>query len=181
MPVAYAHRSNTAVCRCGETTIELTGEPIQSVTCYCRSCRTAARQFERDLGAPPTVTADGGVDYCLWRKDRVKITTGAQQLREYRLKPDSPTRRVVARCCGAPMFVDFTPGHWLTVFRDRLTGEAPEPQMRIMTKDRPEGPTRSTSIPAYKTQPPRLMIKLLAAWAAMGFRRPKVEWGGEAD
>jgi len=171
-----AHRSNTAVCRCGETTIALTGDPILSAVCHCESCRTAGQGFERDLGAPQTVTAEGGVDYCLYRKDRVRIAKGAQHLREYRLKPDSPTRRVVASCCGSPMFLDFTPGHWLTVFRDRLPGPAPQLQMRIMTKDRPEGPALPADIPAYATAPPGFMIKLLAAWAAMGFRRPKIVW-----
>ena len=174
--MAHELQSISAVCRCGETTIALTGEPIQSVTCHCESCRTAARGFERELGAPQTVTAEGGVDYCLYRKDRVKIAHGAHHLQEYRLKPDSPTRRVVASCCGSPMFLDFTSGHWLTVFRDRLSGQAPVPQMRIMTKDRPKGLELSNAIPAYDTQPARLMIKLLAAWAAMGFRRPKVAW-----
>jgi hypothetical protein len=174
--MARALRSNPAVCRCGETTIELAGEPIQTVTCYCESCRTAGRGFERDLGAPTTVSADGGVDYCLFRKDRVRIARGAQHLREYRLKPDSPTRRVVASCCGSPMFLDFTAGHWLTVFRDRLSGQAPTPQMRIMTRDRPAGEALSDGVPAYAAQPPQLMIRLLAAWAAMGFRRPKVGW-----
>jgi len=74
------------------------------------------------------------------------------------------------------MFLDFTPGHWLTIFRDRLSGQAPEPRMRIMTKDKPEGVELSNAIPAYDAQPPRLMFKLLAAWAAMGFRRPKIAW-----
>ncbi len=175
--MAHERQSSLAVCRCGQTTIELTGEPFLSVTCYCESCRTAARAFERDLGAPPTVKADGGVDYCLYRKDRVKIARGAQHLREYRLKEKSPTRRVVAMCCGSPMFLDFTPGHWLTVFRDRLKPPAPEPQMRIMTRDRPAGVELSDStIPAYEAQPPRFMIKLLAAWVVMGFRRPKIAW-----
>ena len=169
-------QSSLAVCRCGETTIALSGGPIQSVICHCESCRTAGRAFERDLGAPQTVDAEGGVDYCLYRKDRVKIAQGAHHLREYRLKPDSPTRRVVASCCGSPMFLDFTPGHWLTIFRDRLSGSAPAPRMRIMTRDKPEGVALSDSLPAYDGQPPRLMIKLLAAWAAMGFRRPKVAW-----
>ena len=174
--MAQEHQSNSAVCRCGETTIELTGSPIQSVICYCESCRTAGGEFERDLGAPRTVNADGGVDYCLYRKDRVKIAHGAHHLREYRLKPESPTRRVVASCCGSPMFLDFTPGHWLTVFRDRLTGPTPAPRMRIMTRDRPDGPALSNAVPAYATQLPRLIFTLLAAWAAMGFRRPKIAW-----
>jgi|ERR1700722_10487355 hypothetical protein len=174
--MAREHQAGSAVCRCGQTTIELAGDAIQSVICYCESCRTAARGFERDLGAPQTVNTDGGVHYCLYRKDRVKIARGAQHLREYRLKPDSPTRRVVASCCASPMFVEFTPGHWLTMFLDRLSGQPPEPQMCVMTKYKPEGLELPRGIPAYATLPPRLMIKLLAAWVAMGFRRPKIAW-----
>ena len=174
--MARERRADAAVCRCGKTAIALTGKPIQSVICYCESCRTAALGFERDLNAPPTVGADGGVDYCLYRKDRVRIAQGAGNLREYRLKPDSPTRRVVASCCNSPMFVDFTAGHWLTVFRARLPAPAPEPEMRIMTKDRLEGVALSKDIPAYPTQPPGMILKLVSAWAAMGFRRPKIVW-----
>lgn len=162
-----------AACQCGAAAIELTGAPIQSVSCFCDSCRTAALGFERDLGAPPTVNAEGGVDYCLYRKDRVRIVRGGEHLREHRLRPDSPTRRVVASCCQSPMFADFTPGHWLTVFCARVPGH-PAPQMRIMAKDRPEGAPLPNDIPTYAAQPPAMLFKLLAAWAAMGFRRPKI-------
>ncbi len=154
------------------------GAPIQSVICYCTSCRTAARRFEREAGGAPVVRADGGVEYCLYRKGRVAIARGAAHLVAYRLTPDSPTRRVVARCCGAPMFADFTPGHWLTVFRDRLGDQAPAPQMRIMIADRPAGADLPHDIPAYAGRPPRLMMRLVAAWAAMGFRRPGVAGEG---
>ncbi len=163
-----------AVCRCGEVTIELTGDPIESATCYCESCRTAGLGFERDLGAPQTVNADGGVDYCLYRKDRVQIGQGIHRLREYRLKPHSPTRRVVASCCGSPMFADYTKGHWLTLYRNRITGYPPKSQVRVMTKDKPENVELSGTVPTYETLSPGLMVKLLVAWAAMGFRRPKI-------
>jgi hypothetical protein len=45
--MAREHQWNSAVCRCGETTIAMAGAPIESVTCYCQSCRTAGRAFER--------------------------------------------------------------------------------------------------------------------------------------
>jgi len=170
-----AHQSNAA-CQCGQTAIELTGAPILNATCYCESCRTAGHQFERDLGAPQTVNANGGVEYCSYRKDRVKIARGAQNLREFRLKPDSPTRRVVALCCNSPMFVDFTPGHWLTIYRGRLPGTPPRSQMLLMTRDKPEGTQLPAGIPAYETMPPGFIFKLIASWAAMGFRRPKIVW-----
>jgi hypothetical protein len=169
-------KSLSATCRCGETTIELAGKPIESVICFCESCRTAARQFEQVPEAPRTATAEGGVEYCIYRKDRVTIARGARHLREHRLKPDSPTRRVVASCCGSPMFADFTPGHWLSVFRGRLPEQAPEPRIGVMAKDRPQGVEPPKGIPAYDTLAPRLLIKLLGAWAAMGFRRPKITW-----
>lgn len=174
--MAHSHQPNVAACRCGQTAIELTGAPILSATCYCESCRTAGHGFERDLGAPQTVNASGGVDYCSYRKDRVKIARGALCLREFRLKPESPTRRVVAGCCNSPMFVDYTPGHWLTIFRDRLPATAPGSQMLLMTKDKPEGAVLPSDIPAYASMPPGFMFKLIASWAAMGFRRPKIVW-----
>lgn len=165
-----------AVCQCGQAKIALTSTPILSATCYCESCRTAAQGFERDLGAPQTVNADGGVDYCSWRKDRVVIVTGGPHLKEFRLKPGSSTRRVVAMCCFSPMFVDFTPGHWLTIFRARLGGDAPKSTMRLMTKDKMDSVALDDDVPTYKTMPPLFMVILIASWAAMGFHRPKITW-----
>jgi hypothetical protein len=174
--MALGHQPKVAACQCGQTAIELTGAPILSATCYCESCRTAGHGFERDLGAPQTVNASGGVDYCSYRKDRVTIVRGAQHLQEFRLKPVSPTRRVVAGCCSSPMFVDYTPGHWLTIFRDRLAAPAPKSQMLLMTKDKLEGAVLPSDIPVYATMPPSFMFKLIGSWAAMGFRRPKIVW-----
>ena len=45
---------------------------------------------------------------------------GAEYLEEWRLKPNSPTRRVVATCCNSAMFLDFTKGHWLSMYRNRF-------------------------------------------------------------
>ena len=45
-----------------------------------------------------------------------------------------------------------------------------------MTKDRLEGQALPDDIPTYAGQPPAMLFKLLAAWAATGFRRPKIAW-----
>ena len=177
--MAHDHRTNAAVCRCGETAVEVTAPPIESAICYCESCRTAGRGFERELGAPQTVRPDGGVEYVVYRKDRVKIARGGQHLREYRLKPTSPTRRVVAGCCNTPMFADFTSGHWLSLYRARLPEPSPAPRLCVMAKDRLDGVVPPAGIPAYDTFSPGLVIKLLVTWAAMGFRRPKVTFSGK--
>jgi hypothetical protein len=163
-------------CTCGQVLIETAGAPILSLACYCESCRSAARQFEQMPGAPSVLNRDGAVDYCLFRKDRVKVMRGGEHLRAYRLTEASATRRVVAACCNAPMFLDFTSGHWLTLYRDRLPEDAPPLEMGVMAKDRPANGPAPGGLPAYPTYPARFMIKLLAAWAAMGFRRPRITW-----
>jgi hypothetical protein len=166
----------TATCRCGQVAVEATGAPVLSAVCYCESCRSAGRQFEQAPGAPSVLNADGGSEYCLYRKDRVKIARGGEHLREHRLTPTSVTRRMVASCCNAPMFLDFTNGHWLTLYRDRFPDDAPPLQMGVMAKDRPAGGPPPDGIPTYPAYPAKFMVRLLAAWAAMGFRRPTVTW-----
>ncbi|WP_248114408.1 hypothetical protein [Bradyrhizobium sp. 2S1] len=89
-------------------------------------------------GADAVLAEDGGTDYVLYRKDRVRCSSGGELLEERRLKPESPTRRMVARCCNTAMFLDFTRGHWLTLYRGRLPGDIPPATMRMMTADRPE-------------------------------------------
>jgi len=164
-----------ASCRCGSVRIEIAGSPIVSAICCCESCRTAGHALERVPDAPAIVRPDGGTEYCLYRKDRVKILAGPEYLQETRLTPASATRRVVAACCGTPMFMDFTKGHWVSVYRNLAPG-TPPPEMRIMTKDTPAGIGFNDAIPSYSSFPPRFMIRLLTARARMGFSRPALRW-----
>jgi hypothetical protein len=166
----------TAACQCGRTSLEIAGAPILTAICCCESCRTAGRQLEQAPGAPPVVRADGGTEYCVFRKDRVKVAAGGERLQERRLQPGSPTRRVVATCCNTPMFLDFTAGHWLSVYRGRIPGEPPAPTMRIMAKYAPSGVEFADGVATYPTVPGAFVFKLLASWAAMGFRGRRFAW-----
>jgi hypothetical protein len=123
------------------------------------------------------MTADGGTPIVLYRKDRVQCKAGKEHLEEHRLKPDSPTRRIIATCCNSPMFLDFTKGHWLSVYRKRFPDGAPPTEMRIMTKDRRAGVVLSDDVPNYDKYPGSFMLKLMLAWVAMGFRRPDMGLG----
>jgi hypothetical protein len=163
----------TASCRCGLVSLETHGKPIMSVACHCKSCQEAGRQFEQNLAAS-VLDTDGGTGYVLFRKDRVTFATGTDQLQEFRLTPSSPTRRVVARCCGSPMFVEFSSGHWLSLYTARFPEGSAPLEARTMTKDRREGVVLPNDVPNYSTHSGKFMWKLLTAWIAMGFRAPKV-------
>jgi hypothetical protein len=168
-------RRISASCRCGTIQLQLDGTPILRGICYCASCQEAGRRHQAVAGADAILGADGGTDYVLYRKDRVRCVHGGTQLEERRLQPDSPTRRMFARCCNTAMFLDFTRGHWLTVYRGRLPADIPPATMRVMTAERPEGASLSPDIANYPRHSVKFMLKLLRAWIAMGFRRPAVD------
>jgi hypothetical protein len=174
--MSAARESVKCSCQCGRVTTTVTGMPILHAMCYCTSCRTAGLAFAQEPGAPSVVDSDGGTDLVLYRKDRVGRFTGGELLHEHRLTPSSSTRRLVATCCNTPMFLEFTKGHWLSIYAGRLSGNIPPLDMRVMTVDRLDKTALSDDAPKYPTQSARFMMKLLAAWAAMGFRRPKVAW-----
>ena len=163
----------SAPCRCGKVELEMTGAPIQRGICYCSDCQQAGHLHHAD--ADVTLGADGGTDYVLYRKDRIRCVCGGELLEERRLKPDSPTRRMYARCCNTAMFLEVTKGHWLSVYRGRLPRDIPPATVRLMTARRPAGvdlPDDMTNCPGFSG---KFMLKLLGAWIAMGFRRPAVE------
>ncbi|THD72726.1 MAG: hypothetical protein E7813_03720 [Bradyrhizobium sp.] len=157
--------------------LEAIGRPILTGTCYCTSCQEAGRRFEQLTSAPPVLNPDGGTDFVLYRKDRVECATGQEYLEEHRLRPDSPTRRVVAACCNSAMFLDFTRGHWLTIYRNRFPTEAPPLEMRVMTQERRSGVELADDLPNYAGRSGKFMLRLIFAWIAMGFRRPQISWG----
>ncbi|KQW44374.1 MULTISPECIES: hypothetical protein [unclassified Ensifer] len=121
------NRTLNAQCNCGRVQMHAVGRPIVATACYCASCRKAGALLEAIPGAAPVLNSDGSTDFVLFRKDRIDCVRGADQLREHRLTPTSKTRRVVATCCNAPMFLEFTSGHWLTLYRHRLDKDARPP------------------------------------------------------
>ncbi|HTT05070.1 MAG TPA: DUF6151 family protein [Steroidobacteraceae bacterium] len=171
---AYTIGNSSAACRCGAVVLEVTGAPIVHAACYCTSCQEAGRQIESLPAAPPVLDADGGTDVVLYRKDRVRCVQGGDRMEAHRLKANSPTRRMVATCCNSAMFLDFTKGHWLTFYRARLAGPVQALEMRVMTAQKRSGVALSENVPNYAGRSGKLMWKLLAAWAVMGFRTPMV-------
>jgi hypothetical protein len=172
------HKQLFAICQCGKVKFEAAGPPILTGSCYCTSCQEAGSRFEQLLpAAPPVLDPDSGTGFILYRKDRVRCVSGQEHLQEHRLKPDSVTRRVVATCCNSAMFLDMTKGHWLSMYRSRFPTGAPSLEMRVMTKQRRPGGELAGDVPNYGGQSGKFMLKLIAAWIAMGLRRPEITWG----
>jgi hypothetical protein len=165
----------SAPCRCGKVELQIVGAPILRGICYCASCQEAGRRYQAASSADSGLAQDGGTDYVLYRKDRVRCVQGGDLFEERRLRPDSPTRRMYARCCDTAMFLDFTKGHWLAVYRGRLPNDIPPPTMRMMTAERPAGVILPDDMTNYPGHSGKFMLKLLGAWIAMRFRRPVVD------
>jgi hypothetical protein len=49
--------------------------------------------------------------------------------------------------------------------------------MRVMTKERRVGVELANDMPNYSSHSGKFMLKLIAAWIAMGFRRPNFTLG----
>ena len=145
-----------ASCRCGQVALEAEGEPIVTTICHCSSCQNAGRQLEALPGAAPILDNDGGTPFILFRKDRVRCLRSDALLGEHRLDPKSPTRRLVATCCNTAMFLDFTKGHWVSLYEGRIPRD-----------DRTRACKRNSGL---------FVWRLLRAWAAMAFRTPKIDY-----
>ncbi len=169
-------------CKCGRTRLELTGRPITVTECRCNSCREAAGRIGKLPGAPDILTAPGATPCAEYRKDRVRIVTGAENLREFRLTPTSGTRRVIAACCNTPVFIEAKGGHWISLYLLLWPeGAMPRAEFRTMAGDLADRSGLPHDIPNLKTHSVSFFFKLFTAWAGMQFRNPKIEVGGKID
>jgi hypothetical protein len=128
-------------------------------------------------GAQPVLSKHGATRFELYRKDRVQCQNGREHLHEYRLTEFSKTRRVVATCCNTSVFLEFSNGHWLSLYGGLWPETSlPALEMRTMTRDRPQGVELPNDVPNAKTHTLSFMAKLLMAWAAMRFRTPQIDY-----
>ena len=166
-------------CACGKFQLEAERAPIISTECHCNSCRTAGARLQAAHAARPILEANGGTRFVLYRKDRIRFLGGAELLKEFRLAPTSPTRRVVASCCNTPVFLEFENGHWLSLYSGLWPqGTLPPTDLRTMTSDHPNRTALADDVPSGKRQTALFYAKLLGAWIAMGFKSPKISVGG---
>lgn len=172
-------RTQRIACVCGQMRLELTSTPIIAAECHCSSCRAAGAKLSALPPSKPFQEPNGGTRFVLYRKDRVRFVTGAERLKEFRLSPDAPTRRVVAGCCNTPVFLEFESGHWLSLYGCLWPdGTLPVPHLRTMTSDLSDSSLLDDSIPHGKLRTLGFYAKLLGAWIAMGFKSPTISVEG---
>lgn len=175
-------RTTRIGCACGQTRLELRGSPILVSECLCNSCRAAAGRLAALPGARNTLTAYQATPTAEYRKDRVEILSGAENLREFRLSPTAGSRRVIAACCNTPVFLEMKGAHWLSLYLHLWPEDIrPKSAFRTMTGDLADASGLPADMPNLKTHTVAFYARLLAAWIAMRFRNPKITVGGTID
>ncbi|MCT7664378.1 GFA family protein [Shinella kummerowiae] len=166
-------------CACGQTRLEVSGNPILVSECLCNSCRAAAGRLAALPGARNTLTTYHATPAAEYRKDRIRILSGEENLKEFRLSPTAGSRRVVATCCNTPVFLEMKGAHWLSLYLHLWPEEArPKAELRTMVGDLADTSGLPADMPNLKTHTVAFYAKLLAAWIAMGFRNPKIATAG---
>ncbi|WP_230989493.1 hypothetical protein [Devosia faecipullorum] len=75
------------------------------------------------------------------------------------------------------MFLDFTEGHWIDLYSVLWPENTLPPlQMRTMAGDLDDPSKLPNDVPNLKSHSPTFFVRLIAAWIAMGFRRPKIDY-----
>ncbi len=167
-------------CACGQFQLEMSGAPIISTECHCKSCQDAAARLQALPASGPVQSAAGGTPYVLYRKDRVRFPTGTDSLAAFRLTPQSTTRRVLASCCNTPIFLEFKGGHWLSLYGHLWPkGAMPPIEIRTMTQDAPASAKVPDDVPAGALPTAGFYARLLSAWIAMGLKSPTIPVTGQ--
>jgi hypothetical protein len=170
-------QSTRLTCICGRVALQVRGRPIISVECLCADCQSAGAFLQSLPGAPEVLDQNGATRFVLYRKDRVWCEKGHERLREHRLSEKATTRRAIAVCCNTPMFLEFTQGHWLSMYGGLWSAESlPALEIRTMTRSRAVGVVLPDDVPNPGTHTLSFYARLFLAWAGMGFRAPAVDF-----
>jgi hypothetical protein len=162
-----------AQCVCSSVQLELRGAPIYRLVCYCDDCQAGAQQIEALTSpqASAVLDADGGSNFLMYHKRQVQCVRGAQLLRPLKLRPGSPTNRLVASCCNSAMYLNFDDRRfWIDVFRSRLQGQGPPVQRRIFTKFMPDPSRLPRDVPSHSQVPLSVIARLVLAGIAARLR-----------
>jgi len=161
----------TSTCACGKVRIRVQGTPIVCSICYCDDCQTGARQLEA-LGADGSFhDAFGGSPYMVYRDDRIEYVEGRALLQGVKIGDAAPTTRFITTCCRSPMYLKYAPGWWTSLYLNRFGEDAAPVQVRSQIQHALPGLALPQDVPAYRSFPPALFLRLLGARIGMMFGR----------
>ncbi|MDB4990971.1 MAG: hypothetical protein JWN04_6149 [Myxococcaceae bacterium] len=153
-----------AECACGRVAFEALGTPLTTLACYCDDCQGAAEAVEALPGGQSGMLPDGGTIATIFRRDRVRCVRGDALLIEHRLRPSSPTRRVLSSCCNCSLtarFDNWMPHVPLRSFAPTAAVRAPD--ICTFTKFAPTPASFLHAAPRYATLSPGFALKLALA------------------
>jgi len=153
-------------CKCGQVKLDVTGKPFMVAGCYCDDCQAGWRRIEALENTAPVLDDRGGIENIYFRQDHIRVVQGEEFLQPFKLKPESPTRRVVANCCNTPMFTSREDYRFMSIVRARFGLDAPPVEVRYFTRYSPKQPFVSHDVPSYPGVPFRVKMKMLRAHLA---------------
>ena len=163
-PALVAH------CQCGAVELSAWGRPITVNACYCDDCQAAARRLAASADSGRASRVNDGMEFMVFRRDRIACTRGANRLQAMRLTGSSKTRRMIASCCATPMYMAFDDKRpRVSAFRAPFGADAPPVQMRICTRSKRSTKKVEAGVPSHPGYPLAMMIRILAAWPIMMF------------
>lgn len=168
--------SQDITCRCGAAHLRASGQPSGATICHCAECQTAAMIFENRFETS-VADAEGGTFHILWRKDHLTCVSGAEHLAAHKLASNSPTDRVIATCCGTPMYLDRKGRPWVGLFADRVPEHVrPMPEMRVFAKDRVDSGPHADGVRTYAGYSRRMLMRRWRAILRSGFETGHLEF-----
>jgi hypothetical protein len=109
----------------------------------------------------------------VFRRDRIACTRGSENLEAMRLTAATKTWRMIASCCGTPMYAGFDGKRpWVSAFRASFGADAPPVQTRICTRFRRSEDKVEDGLPGHPGYPPAMIARILAVWPLVLFSRP---------
>lgn len=176
------NRQMTVACHCRQVVLQVSGPPIATVECLCSSCRKAGAILATLPGAPQIPDEKGATRFVMYRKDRMSFVNGMDRLKAFRLSSGAGTRRVIATCCNAPVFLEMKGGHWLSLYANLWPADdMPKLEMRTMTGDLDDSENLPGDVPNLQRHSLSFYGRLFGAWVKMGFRNPDIVVEGELD
>ena len=145
--------------------------------CYCDDCQAAAKQIDALPNGHSGLLPDGGTTSAIYRKDRVQCVSGAELLIDHKLRPTSPTIRVLASCCNSYVFSRYENWYPIVTLHTHSPSDGIEPEFCMYTKCAPDPRAIRSDLPRHPGLAPRVALKVAGAALLLALQRLPLQSG----